>query len=85
MDIGGIPTPGRPIADPKNMGEMADALLLASTRVEPRKLNDAGYLFRFTDLADCLRFYLGKHRLESAKTSRATSRREAGSAGGAAG
>ncbi len=31
-------------------GEMGDALLLASTRVEPKRLNEAGFSFEFTDL-----------------------------------
>ena len=47
------------------MGEMADALLLASTRVQPKCLIDSGYRFRFTDLDDTLRHYLGRHRCES--------------------
>jgi uncharacterized protein len=37
------------------MGEMADALALASRRIEPRKLLDAGYVFRFPDLETALR------------------------------
>ncbi len=45
---------------------MADALLLASARVEPRKLAEAGYRFRFTELDDVLRYLLGVARLESA-------------------
>lgn len=48
------------------LGEMADALLLASTRVEPQKLNEAGYRFRFNQLDDFLRYCLGRTRLESA-------------------
>ena len=35
-------------------GEMGDALLLASTRVIPRRLVDAGYEFKFTDLKTAL-------------------------------
>lgn len=31
-------------------GEMGDALLLASTRVAPKRLGDAGYPFKFTDI-----------------------------------
>ncbi len=31
-------------------GEMGDALLLASTRVKPKRLLDAGYEFKYTDL-----------------------------------
>lgn len=41
-------------------GEMADALLLASTRVEPGKLNASGYEFRHPDLEDALRHVLGR-------------------------
>jgi uncharacterized protein (TIGR01777 family) len=41
------------------LGEMADALLLASTRVEPRVLREAGYAFRFPDLEPALRHLLG--------------------------
>ncbi|QDT03004.1 Epimerase family protein [Rubripirellula lacrimiformis] len=42
------------------LGEMADALLLASARVKPTKLESAGYRFRFTDLESFLRYALGK-------------------------
>ncbi|MCC9642158.1 TIGR01777 family oxidoreductase [Rhodopirellula sp. JC740] len=47
------------------LGEMADDLLLASFRVLPKQLQQSGYQFRFADLEDCLRFYLGKHRKPS--------------------
>ena len=47
------------------MGEMADALLLSSTRVLPEVLEKTGYRFRFTDLRAQLRYCLGKDRLES--------------------
>ena len=47
------------------LGEMADALLLASTRVRPAKLIDAGYRYRFTDLEAYLKYALGKNRLPS--------------------
>lgn len=47
------------------LGEMADALLLASTRVEPQQLLNAGYRFRFTDLEETLRYMLGRERRES--------------------
>jgi uncharacterized protein len=36
-------------------GEMADALLLASTRVAPRRLEETGYRFRFLELREALR------------------------------
>jgi hypothetical protein len=41
-------------------GEMADALLLASQRVEPSKLVSSGYPFRFSDLKSELRDLLKK-------------------------
>ncbi len=41
-------------------GEMADALLLASTRVAPACLLETGYAFRYPDLASALRHLLGK-------------------------
>ncbi len=40
-------------------GEMADALLLASARVEPAKLLASGYGFRFQELEPALRHLLG--------------------------
>ncbi len=40
-------------------GEMADALLLASTRVKPAGLLDSGYTFRHGSLEDGLRHVLG--------------------------
>lgn len=42
------------------LGEMADALLLSSTRVEPRRLVETGYDFRHPELEDALRHILGK-------------------------
>lgn len=36
-------------------GEMAGAVLLASQRVQPRRLESAGYRFRYTDLEQALR------------------------------
>lgn len=41
-------------------GEMADALLLSSTRVLPTRLESSGYRFRFPDLEGALRHLLGK-------------------------
>ena len=35
-------------------GEMGDALLIHSTRVEPKRLNDLGYVFKFPDLKSAL-------------------------------
>lgn len=39
-------------------GEMADELLLSSTRVLPRKLTDSGYKFRHPELGDALEHLL---------------------------
>lgn len=41
-------------------GEMADELLLAGARVNPRKLLDTGYRFLFDDLEAALRHLLGR-------------------------
>ncbi|TWU16239.1 TIGR01777 family oxidoreductase [Allorhodopirellula heiligendammensis] len=46
------------------VGEMADALLLASTRVIPNQLASTGYEFRFPSLRDALRYSLGKAGIE---------------------
>lgn len=42
------------------LGEMADALLLASARVLPQRLADTGYQFRFPTLEAALRHVLGR-------------------------
>jgi len=42
------------------LGEMADALLLASTRVEPKRLQDAGFEYSCPDLESTLRHELGR-------------------------
>ena len=42
------------------LGEMADALLLSSARVLPRKLEASGYHFRYAGLDHALRHLLGK-------------------------
>ncbi len=42
------------------LGEMADELLLASIRVEPKELNRTGYEFRQPTLESALRHLLGK-------------------------
>ncbi len=44
------------------LGEMADALLLASARVVPARLQDTGYTFRHADLESALRHLLGRPR-----------------------
>ncbi|MGB7344314.1 MAG: TIGR01777 family oxidoreductase [Pirellulaceae bacterium] len=49
------------------LGEMANALLLSSTRAEPTRLQSTNYKYRFTDLETTLRYYLGRDRLESAE------------------
>ncbi|HEX9191737.1 MAG TPA: TIGR01777 family oxidoreductase [Candidatus Deferrimicrobiaceae bacterium] len=41
-------------------GEMADALLLASARAVPRRLEETGYRFRFPELWAALRHLLGR-------------------------
>ncbi len=41
-------------------GEMADALLLASTRVAPTQLSATGYVFRYPELEGALRHLLGR-------------------------
>lgn len=41
-------------------GEMADALLLASTRVVPASLKDAGFHFKYPELEASLRHVLGR-------------------------
>jgi len=41
-------------------GDMADALLLSSTRVDPKRLQETGYHFRFPQLEPALRHILGK-------------------------
>jgi len=40
-------------------GEMADEMLLASQRVIPKRLNDAGFEFEFPELEGAFRKYLG--------------------------
>jgi len=47
------------------LGEMADALLLASTRVMPDRLIASGYEFRFASLIEVLNYCLGKDRIAS--------------------
>ncbi|HKN48376.1 MAG TPA: DUF1731 domain-containing protein, partial [Candidatus Polarisedimenticolia bacterium] len=42
------------------LGEMADALLLASVRVVPEALKASGYRFRYPELEPALRHLLGR-------------------------
>jgi uncharacterized protein len=42
------------------LGEVADELLLASVRVEPAKLKETGYEFRYPELEGALRHLLGR-------------------------
>ncbi len=44
------------------LGEMADALLLASARVVPKRLQETGYAFRYPELEGALRHLLGRPR-----------------------
>lgn len=52
-----LPVP--PLALRLAFGEMADEVLLASLRVEPRRALDSGYRFRFPELAPALADLLG--------------------------
>jgi uncharacterized protein len=45
------------------LGEMADALLLSSARVEPARLKAAGYRYKYPDLEGALRHVLQEDRL----------------------
>ncbi len=51
-----LPAPAARLA----LGQVADALLLASQRVEPARLKETGYGFRLPDLEGALRHLLGK-------------------------
>jgi uncharacterized protein len=53
-----VPTPG--FALKLAFGEMADALLLSSTRVAPHALTAAGYRFSYPELEPALRHLLGR-------------------------
>lgn len=47
-------------------GEMADALLLSSTRVQPARLIGSGFQFRYPSLESALRHLLGRDRAHRA-------------------
>jgi uncharacterized protein len=51
-----LPAPAARLA----LGEVADALLLASQRMEPAKLRETGYEFRYPELEGALRNMLGR-------------------------
>ena len=51
-----LPAPAARLA----LGELADALLLASQRMEPAKLKETGYEFRHPELEGALRHLLGR-------------------------
>jgi uncharacterized protein len=51
-----LPAPAARLA----LGEVADALLLASQRVEPAKLKETGYQFRYPELEGAFRHLLGR-------------------------
>ena len=42
------------------LGEMADELLLSSTRVDPSRLKASGYAFQHNNIEEALRSMLGK-------------------------
>jgi len=60
-----LPAPG--FALRAILGEMAQELLLASTRVEPARLKESGYRFRHPTLEKALRDILGKSLKEGGK------------------
>lgn len=51
-----LPAPAARVA----LGEVADALLLASQRMEPAELKESGYEFRYPELEGALRHLLGR-------------------------
>jgi uncharacterized protein (TIGR01777 family) len=51
-----VPAPAARVA----LGGMADNLLLASARVEPAKLEETGYVYRYPELEGALRYLLDK-------------------------
>jgi NAD dependent epimerase/dehydratase family enzyme len=51
-----LPAPAARIA----LGQVADELLLASQRVEPARLRESGYSYRYPELEGALRHLLGK-------------------------
>ncbi len=53
-----VPVPA--VAARLALGEMADEVLIASARVEPRRLLDTGFVFRYPDIEGALRHVLGR-------------------------
>ena len=53
--------PAPPFALRLALGEMADALLLSSQRVLPKKLESLGYHFQYSDLAAALKNILKRN------------------------
>jgi NAD dependent epimerase/dehydratase family enzyme len=51
-----VPAPAARVA----LGGVADELLLASKRMVPARLQEAGYQFRYPDLEEALRHLLGR-------------------------
>ncbi len=51
-----VPAPAARLA----LGQMADELLLASARVEPARLRESGYEYRYPELEQALRHLLGR-------------------------
>ena len=51
-----LPAPAARLA----LGEVADALLLASQRMQPARLQETGYEFRYSELEGALRHLLGR-------------------------
>jgi NAD dependent epimerase/dehydratase family enzyme len=42
------------------LGQVADELLLASQRIEPARLKETGYSYRYPELEGALRYLLGR-------------------------
>ncbi|MDQ4063132.1 MAG: DUF1731 domain-containing protein, partial [Actinomycetota bacterium] len=51
-----LPAPAARLA----LGEVADELLLASQRIEPARLKETGYEFRYPELEGAFRHLLGR-------------------------
>ncbi|MDQ3285461.1 MAG: DUF1731 domain-containing protein, partial [Actinomycetota bacterium] len=51
-----LPTPAARVM----LGQVADELLLASQRIEPARLKETGYSYRYPELEGALRYLLGR-------------------------